>query len=86
MVPICIHGLSCEECIVSTGLPEGGRELWLGAIGPFRVARDFEREDRLRFTGPIHPAIVRHFNTVLAMDDGDPYLDNSSPSFRLPSP
>jgi len=68
IAPLCVHGLSCEDCIVSGAVPEGSHELWVGAIGPFHFARDPQRDDRLRFTGPIHPAIVRHFNSVLAMD------------------
>jgi hypothetical protein len=72
-----IVALSTDCCRLGDDAPEGAAELWLGAIGPFRVRRDETRADRLVFDGSIHPAIVSHFNAVLAVqaDDGSDLPD-----------
>lgn len=74
---VCIVALSTDGCRLGDDAPEGAAELWLGAIGPFRVRRDETRADRLVFDGSIHPAIVSHFNAVLAVqaDDGSDLPD-----------
>ncbi|WP_188823135.1 hypothetical protein [Novosphingobium indicum] len=71
-VQVRIVALSTDYCLLGDYAPEGAEELWLGAIGPFRVRRDGSRADRLVFDGSIHPAIVGHFNAVLAVqaDEG----------------
>ena len=66
-----IVALSTVSCCLDDDAPEGAAELWLGAIGPFRVRRDGSRADRLVFDGSIHPAIASHFNAVLAVEADD---------------
>lgn len=71
-VQVRVVALSTASCRLGEYPPEGAAQLWLGAIGPFHVQRDGSCADRLGFDGPIHPAIVSHFNAILAVqaDDG----------------
>lgn len=65
VLPISIHSLSCRECrIGKADLPDGELTIWIGAIGPFRGARQ-AGEDRLVFERPLAPEIVAHYAGTL---------------------
>jgi hypothetical protein len=65
--PATISDLEPERCCVALEgqeRPEGELDLWLGAIGPFRIIADAAQGPRFtaRFKTPLEPAIIAHFN------------------------
>jgi len=64
--PITILELSEQECRILEELPEldpdASVQIWMGAVGPFRVRVSSHSRTRLEFNGHVHSAIVEHFN------------------------
>lgn len=65
--PVTISALAGEECELepsaAASVIEGLLDLWIGAIGPFRVTAENRGDGRYRarFTEPLDERIIAHF-------------------------